>query len=137
MTRLFSDTELTDISAIARDNKFKVGMNDFIYPDTPEQRLKFFLNSYRFIQNLVNNLPEEKKTSIDKLNQLLKDNYNTVKKCLILKNKLSTDVNYGRKKTLDEIEILLVEEKANLLLDCVLEFGRVKKMFNPSENIGY
>lgn len=137
MTRLFSETEMTDISAIAKENKFKVGMNDFIYPDTSEQRLKFYLNACRFVENLVNNLGEEKKEIIDKLNTLLKDNYNTIKECLILKNKLNNDVNYGRKKALDKIEKLLNDPKANLLLDCVLEFGRTRKLYNPNENVGY
>ena len=137
MTRLFSDTDLTDISALAKDNKFKFIITDFIYPERSEDRLKFYINSCRFIENVINNLDSNKVELLKKLDTLLKNNTLLLQKAFVLKLQVNSDVNYGKKNIFNKIEILLNDKNVNVLIDAVLEFGRTKKMYNPDDAVGY
>ena len=139
MTHLLSDAELNDISATARDNKFRVSSSDLIYPETSADKLKFFINAYRFVENLINNIPntDEKYELKMKLKKLLFMNSDKMDSAVRFKMFLNSDVNYGRKRVMDKIELLLNNTQVNLLMDCVMELGRVKKMYNPDDNVGY
>lgn len=131
------ETEQTIINVVSRDNKFAMSGTEIIYPQTNIDKLRFFIDSYKFLFSLS----KTKSVTIaiqNKIELYLKQFVELYDKANILYIKINVNINFGKNSIMNKIDdfMLAADEKINSLIAEIFPLGKVIKSFDPDESQG-
>jgi len=135
-TLKFSEEELNKIGKIARERKFKVSDDKFIYPEKTIDEIKLFCKSYRFLTILSNSIEEENLRN--RIKEYLAEYQLLYKRLLKTESKLNGDISFGDSAIIRRANNIIVKNRIKILLffDSVFPIGRHLKLYNPDDSVG-
>jgi len=126
-----TEEERTNISKTARDMKFSNSKETYLYPQTMEEKFKYFVKAYDFLFYLKENILE--KGTSAKIEEYLKQYDELYKKAKkIIK---SLDLSIGKSRKINMLLELDCEEVNQLIID-VFPLGRIVETYDVDNAVG-
>ncbi|MFW5794142.1 MAG: hypothetical protein ACOCV1_01535 [Bacillota bacterium] len=132
-----SEEEMSKISKEARERKFRIKDEKFLYSEKIEDNISCFIKSYRFLINLSNGLLRTNKKISQKIKDYLKQFEDIFFKCIEIEYDLSKDIEYGKARVKRKAN-KIINKNYNLfqtLIDDVYPLGRIIKEYDPSDAV--
>ncbi len=134
----FTSDELGKIAKEARQRKFKMSNETYLYPKNDEENIKNFISAIRFLENLALNIEISYPDISRKIHAYLKGFTERFHIATEIITELAEDINYGK-------DIILLEAKTfvrsnyrditNILNECY-PIGMAIKEYDPSSSVG-
>lgn len=134
-----TNDELTKIAKDARQRKFKMNTETYLYPKTFEDDIKNFTNVYRFLENLALNLENTYPDISRKMHNYLADFVDKYYEAVELLSELNEDIHYGKDVIIQEARSFIKTNHAdftNFLNEC-FPIGMSIKEYDPTMSAGF
>ena len=134
----FTADELGKIAKEARQRKFRITNETYLYPKNYEGDIKNFVNAIRFLENLSLNIEINYPNISRKIHKYLKEFTERYHEANEIISELNEDINYGKDIIIEEAKTFLKEnyrDIINLLNECY-PVGMAIKEYDPSSSVG-
>ncbi|MFW6283420.1 MAG: hypothetical protein ACOC1P_05205 [Minisyncoccales bacterium] len=126
-----TEEEMSNISKIARDVKFSLSKENYLYPKDIEERFRFFIKAYDFLYFLKENIHEQgTKAKIEEYIKQYDSLYAKIKKILA-----TLDLSIGKSRKINMLIDMDCEEIKQLIIDA-FPIGRIVDTYDIDNSVG-